>query len=108
MTRALADRLESQVATLPAPMLVALCAHLGALAMFPHRLAVALEGALAARVGELDDGELLSLLRASGRLRWRVPEVLGPLLARLVTAAHLDSLDGPALGGLLYELYRLD
>merc|ERR1719491_2768489 len=72
MTRALADRLEPKVFALPADMLVTLCAHLGALEMFPQRLAGALEEALPGRLAELRSHELLRLLRAAGRLRWRV------------------------------------
>lgn len=108
MTRALADELELRTPQLPTPSLVRLCTHLGALEMFPQRLAAALEEALPARVPELSPREHLQLLRASGRLRWRLPSVLQPLLTALRPAELLDCLDGAELGALLYELYRLD
>lgn len=108
MTRALSDQLEPQVPSLPAALLVTLCSHLGALEMFPQRLAVALEEALPTRVPELSTEALLQLLQAAGRLRWRVPAMLEAILKRLQAEEHLDVLDGSALGALLYELYRLD
>uniref|UniRef100_A0A7S4QZ47 RAP domain-containing protein n=1 Tax=Alexandrium monilatum TaxID=311494 RepID=A0A7S4QZ47_9DINO len=108
MTRALADELELQAQHLPTRLLLRLCVHLGALEMFPQRLAAVLEEALPSRVHELTTQEQLQLLRVSGRLRWRLPNVLEPLLESLRPEVNLDGFDGAELGALLYELYRLD
>ncbi|CAE8621780.1 unnamed protein product [Polarella glacialis] len=111
MTRALADRLEPHTPELPTSSLVQLCGHLGSLEMFPSKLAAALEALLPERMrrGDLSVEEKLRLLKASGRLRWRVPEVLGPLVTSLGQKPdQLDGLGAAALGTILYELYRLD
>lgn len=111
MTRALANRLEPQTPNLPSRALVQLCSHLGALAMFPVRLTAALEAVLTMRLQRqpLPSGDALQLLQACGRLRWRVPGILGPLLESLRSdLSQLDLLDARALGGIIYELYRLD
>merc|ERR1712118_178066 len=106
-TRALADLLEPETMALPPQTLVRLCCHLGALEMFPMRLTSAMIPALQAALQDLSPLELVVLLRSMGRLRWRLPEVLGPMSARL-QAEHLDTLDIPNLRILAYELYRLD
>eukprot|EP00927_Polykrikos_kofoidii_P062631 TRINITY_DN57434_c0_g1_i1.p1 TRINITY_DN57434_c0_g1~~TRINITY_DN57434_c0_g1_i1.p1 ORF type:complete len:620 (-),score=65.32 TRINITY_DN57434_c0_g1_i1:88-1947(-) len=108
MTRALTDQLEPQVSRLPVHLLVRLCSHLGALEMFPQRVASALERELPQRIDDMSSEDLLELLRASGRLRWRVPEILGPLLSVVGSRCNLDTLSGATLGSVLYELYRLD
>jgi len=108
MTRALTDRLEPRAPHLPVRSIVRLCSHLGALEIFPERMASALEAVLPAKVSELDCHEQLLLLRAAGRLRWRVPAVLEPLLVGLRAAVQAGSFDGASLGSVAYELYRLD
>ncbi|CAK9023304.1 unnamed protein product [Durusdinium trenchii] len=108
MTRALADRLEPRTAMLPNKSLVQLCSHLGALNMFPHRLAAALDTVLSQRdCGQFPVEDRLRLLQAFGRLRWRSPAVLSPLLESF-SASVLDGLGVESLGGIIYELYRLD
>ncbi|CAE7314950.1 slx1 [Symbiodinium natans] len=110
MTRALSNQLEPSLPELPTSSLVQLCSHLGALNMFPQRLAAALEEALAVRLRcePLQAPAALKLLRAFGRLRWRSPGVLRPVLACLRKPCSLDTLGGASLGSVLYELYRLD
>eukprot|EP00439_Symbiodinium_sp_Y106_P051686 s2023_g6.t2 len=78
--------------------------------MFPQRLTATLEHVLAERLSQepLEAASALKLLRAFGRLRWRAPGVLGPVLACLKKPTSMDALGGAALGSLLYELYRLD
>ncbi|CAK8986063.1 unnamed protein product [Durusdinium trenchii] len=108
MTRALADRLEPRTAMLPNKSLVQLCSHFGALNMFPHRLAAALDTVLSQRdCGQFPVEDRLRLLQAFGRLRWRSPAVLSPLLESF-SASVLDGLGVESLGGIIYELYRLD
>ena len=108
MTRALADQLEPRTETLSNKALVQLCGHLGALNMFPHRLAAALEEVLSQRdCGQFALEDRLKLLQAFGRLRWRC-KVLSALLESLSDNSQLDSLGVEALGGIIYELYRLD
>ncbi|CAJ1412533.1 unnamed protein product [Effrenium voratum] len=107
MTRALANELEPRVEELPNRSIVQLCSHLGALKMFPHRLVAALEPLLCERFKrqQFSLEQRLKLLQAFGRLRWRLPEVLTPLLESL---DELDGLSVTSLGSILYELYRLD
>lgn len=59
--------------------------HLGALNMFPHRLAAALEVALAQRLVTENFAlqDRLKLLHALGRLRWRSKQLLSPILEPL-------------------------
>ncbi|OLP97996.1 Structure-specific endonuclease subunit SLX1-like [Symbiodinium microadriaticum] len=110
MTRAFSNQLEPRMPELPTSSLAQLCSHLGALNMFPQHLAATLENVLAERLNQepLEASSALKLLRAFGRLRWRAPGVLGPVLACLKKPASMDALGGAALGSLLYELYRLD
>lgn len=108
MTRSLADALEPQIPKLPTKMLVKLVSHLGALNMFPRKLTQSLERPLARLAGRLDVEDALSVLRAFGRLRWRLPRVLDPLLGKLKQPQCLDGLNGSELAAILYELYRLD
>ncbi|CAE7243410.1 slx1 [Symbiodinium sp. CCMP2592] len=110
MTRAFSNQLEPRMPELPTSSLAQLCSHLGALSMFPQRLTATLEHVLAERLKQepLEAASALKLLRAFGRLRWRAPGVLGPVLACLRKPTSMDALGGAALGSLLYELYRLD
>eukprot|EP00439_Symbiodinium_sp_Y106_P048503 s2023_g6.t1 len=110
MTRAFSNQLEPRMPELPTSSLAQLCSHLGALNMFPQRLTATLEHVLAERLSQepLEAASALKLLRAFGRLRWRAPGVLGPVLACLKKPTSMDALGGAALGSLLYELYRLD
>eukprot|EP00747_Dinoflagellata_sp_TGD_P210658 gnl/TRDRNA2_/TRDRNA2_83919_c0_seq1.p1 gnl/TRDRNA2_/TRDRNA2_83919_c0~~gnl/TRDRNA2_/TRDRNA2_83919_c0_seq1.p1 ORF type:complete len:660 (-),score=111.72 gnl/TRDRNA2_/TRDRNA2_83919_c0_seq1:49-1995(-) len=108
MTRALADQLEPQVGALPASSLVQLCCYLGELEMFPQRLGQELTLLLPSAVPRLEQSDMLPLLRACGRLRWRVPGVLGPLVEAIRAEQQLESMDGGSLGRTLFELYRLD
>ena len=93
--------------------------HLGALNMFPHRLAAALEVALAQRLTEnFELRDRLKLLNALGRLRWRSPQLLAPILEPLGEAKtttfqvfkrslpleDLEQLGVEALAGIIYEL----
>ncbi|CAJ1456338.1 unnamed protein product, partial [Effrenium voratum] len=111
MTRALANELEPRVEELPNRSIVQLCSHLGALKMFPHRLVAALEPLLCERFKrqQFSLEQRLKLLQAFGRLRWRLPEVLTPLLELLgPRSGSLDELDGlsvTSLGSILYELF---
>jgi len=109
MTRSLADRLEPQAMFLPDASLVRLCSHLGSLEMFPQHLMQAMEEILPGRVPTLSPKDLLRLLRTAGRLRWRVPAVLGPLVESLRSeVTNNASFDGSVLASVVYELYRLD
>lgn len=108
MTRSLADQLELQASFLPAHSLVRLCSHLGSLEMFPQRLAATLETILPNKVADLGLQDQLQLLRALGRLRWRLPAVLEQILETLRSEECLDQLDAADLGTVMYQLYRLD
>eukprot|EP00929_Paragymnodinium_shiwhaense_P030815 TRINITY_DN17391_c0_g2_i1.p1 TRINITY_DN17391_c0_g2~~TRINITY_DN17391_c0_g2_i1.p1 ORF type:complete len:659 (-),score=155.80 TRINITY_DN17391_c0_g2_i1:33-2009(-) len=114
MTRALCDHVTPQVSQLPMSLLIKLCRHLGALEMFPQRVAAALEEELSQRLQPRRGGrplaprDALHLLRAKGRLRWRLPDVIRPVLQVATKSETLDNLDGDELAMVLFQLYRLD